>query len=47
MKKTLPFAALLFALSVVSFAHAQTVNTPPPNKTLPSGVSLKWTVAGG
>jgi len=46
----LPAAVLAAALTTFGFtnaAQAQTSATPlPPDKQLPSGVSLKWTVAG-
>ena len=46
MKTKLPFAALLIALSTIPFAQAQTAGALPADKTLPSGVALKWTTAG-
>jgi FKBP-type peptidyl-prolyl cis-trans isomerase FkpA len=46
MKNTLPFVALVASLLVASSLHAQTAGALPATKTLPSGVALKWTVAG-
>ncbi|KRB97691.1 peptidylprolyl isomerase [Hydrogenophaga sp. Root209] len=45
--QTIPtFTVLLAALSVISSVHAQTAGAVPANKTLPSGMVLKWTAAG-
>ena len=46
MKTTVPFTTLLAALAIISSVHAQTAGSLPVSKTLPSGVALKWTVAG-
>ncbi len=46
MKKPLSLATLLAALSVFTSVDAQTAGALPANKTLPSGVALKWTAAG-
>ncbi len=46
MKSTLRTATLIAALAVTSAVHAQTAAVLPVDKVLPSGVTLKWTVAG-
>ena len=46
MKTLLRTTAVLCALSFVVAAQAQPTSALPADKTLPSGVALKWTAAG-